>query len=141
MTRAEREAFLSAVHVAVLSVAGVGDAAPIQTPVWYAYEPGGAIRITTSGTSPKGQQLQKLQRASVCVQSEVSPYAYVVVEGPVTISRPDFESDIRAIAERYLGQKGAAAYLGQSTDAGESSILVTLTPEKWHTVDYGKTFR
>ena len=141
MTRAEREEFLSGVHIAVLAVAGVDGAAPIQTPVWYAYEPGGSIRLSTSSTAQKAHQMRKLGRASICVQREASPYAYVVIEGPVTISKPDFETDIRAIAVRYLGEKGAAAYLGQTNEANETSILVTLTPEKWHTVDYSKAYR
>lgn len=140
MSREEREAFLSGVHIAVLSVEGPDGAAPIQTPIWYAYEPGGDIRITTSSKAPKAAQLRKLGRASICVQNEVSPYAYVVVEGSVTISRPDFEKDIKAIAVRYLGEKGATAYLGQTTEASDASILLRITPEKWHTVDYAKSF-
>jgi nitroimidazol reductase NimA-like FMN-containing flavoprotein (pyridoxamine 5'-phosphate oxidase superfamily) len=40
MTKEEREAFLAAVHVAVISVAEDGHG-PLMVPIWYSYEPGG----------------------------------------------------------------------------------------------------
>jgi nitroimidazol reductase NimA-like FMN-containing flavoprotein (pyridoxamine 5'-phosphate oxidase superfamily) len=40
MTAAEREEFLSGVHVAVLAVERAGRA-PLAVPVWYDYSPGG----------------------------------------------------------------------------------------------------
>ena len=50
MTRAEREAFLAEVHVAVVAIAEEGRA-PLAVPVWYAYEPGGEIRFVTGPNS------------------------------------------------------------------------------------------
>lgn len=140
MTRAEREAFLASVRVGVLSVAGGEGDAPLQVPVWYAYEPGGEIRFSTGARSVKAERLRAAGRASLCVQSEELPYKYVVVEGPVTIGPVDFERDARAIAVRYLGERGGNAYLrGQSQEtASQNSILVRITPERWRTTDYGK---
>lgn len=140
MTRREREAFLEGVHVGVLSITGGDGNAPLQAPIWYAYEPGGDVRFTTGANSHKAGLLRASGRASLCVQTEQAPYAYVVVEGPVTIEAVDFERDARAIAARYLGEKGGNAYLrGQSQETvSRTSILVRLTPERWHTTDYGK---
>ena len=41
MSQAEREEFLAGVHVGVLSVGAGEGRAPITTPVWYSYQPGG----------------------------------------------------------------------------------------------------
>jgi PPOX class probable F420-dependent enzyme len=139
MTRAEREAFLAAVHVGVVCVAEAGRG-PLAVPVWYAYDPGGDVRFSTGAGSRKATALRAAGRATLCAQAEAPPYAYVTVEGPVTLESPDFERDIREVAVRYLGEQGAAAYLaGQSP--GEENVLVRLRPERWLSVDYGKLFR
>jgi len=41
MSRAEREQFLARAHVGVLSLVDSGK--PLSVPVWYGYEPGGAV--------------------------------------------------------------------------------------------------
>jgi nitroimidazol reductase NimA-like FMN-containing flavoprotein (pyridoxamine 5'-phosphate oxidase superfamily) len=56
MTKEEREAFLADVHVAVISVAEDGHG-PLVVPIWYFYEPGGEVGITTGRTSRKGKLL------------------------------------------------------------------------------------
>ena len=38
MTRSEREAFLAAVHVGVISIERAGQA-PLAVPIWYDYDP------------------------------------------------------------------------------------------------------
>lgn len=140
MSKEEREAFLAGVHIGVLSVAGGDGRAPVQAPVWYAYEPGGDVRFTTGAKSEKARLLRSSGRASLCVQIETAPYAYVVVEGAVRIEEPDLERDAVAIATRYLGERGGKAYLGSRTqdEMRRDSILVRITPEKWRTTDYGK---
>jgi PPOX class probable F420-dependent enzyme len=134
MTKSEREAFLAAVHVAVLAV-GRDDGPPLMTPVWYRYPPGGDVEFTIAGDSAKAQLLAASGRASLCAQSEALPYAYVTVDGPVEIT--DSSSEVREdIAIRYLGAELGATYLASTTDVG--SILVRLRPERWLTVDYAK---
>ena len=89
MSRAEREKFLAAVRVGVLSVA---DAArgPLTVPVWYGYEPGGDVWFVTGRDSQKGKRLLLVDRISLCVQTETPPYQYVSVEGPIAgIERAD----------------------------------------------------
>src|SRR5262249_10342796 len=99
MTRAEREAFLAETRVGVLSVSDDGRG-PVIAPVWYHYEPGGMVRVVTGRNSQKGRLLRAAGRMSLCVQTETAPYQYVTVEGRVTLSEPDYERDVRAMALR-----------------------------------------
>jgi len=137
MTHAERQAFLADTHVAVVSIAD-GARAPLAVPVWYAYAPGGDLRFVTGGASRKARLIRKAGRVSVCVQTEMPPYRYVSIEGPAAIGAPDHEHDIRATALRYLGPQMGEAYLQATAADHAASVLVTVRPERWLTVDYGK---
>lgn len=139
MTKEEREAFLAETRVAMISVAEPGRG-PLTVPVWFAYEPGGVVRFVTLGTSKKANLIRAAGRMSLCVQTESPPYKYASIEGPVTISAPDFERDVRALALRYLGEQMGEMYLQMNTEDRASSILVSLKPERWLTVDYTKMF-
>lgn len=135
MTRAEREAFLAGVHVGVISIVD-GSRGPLTVPVWYAYEPGGPVRFVTAGTSRKVRLIRQAGRLSLCVQTETAPYKYVSVEGPATISAPEFERDVRQVAVRYLGEQLAEWYLQKTAGDRANAVLVSVTPERWLTVDY-----
>lgn len=142
MTRAEREGFLAEVHVGVLSVAQEG-LAPLSVPIWYAYEPGGEVRLVTGRSSRKGLRIAATGRISLCVQTETPPYRYVSVEGPVTgLDEVDLEKDLRPIARRYLGTDLGDRYVAET--GGEEnraeSMLVRMRPVTWLTVDYRKQF-
>jgi nitroimidazol reductase NimA-like FMN-containing flavoprotein (pyridoxamine 5'-phosphate oxidase superfamily) len=138
MTRAEREAFLAETHVGLLAVEDPGKG-PLTVPVWYAYEPGGVIRFVTSEPSRKVRLLRAAGRAGFCAQQETLPYRFVTVEGPVTISEPDVERDIRAVAIRYLGEKNGKRYLeGFAEVVEEEQVLVTISPESWSSYDSAK---
>jgi hypothetical protein len=75
---------------------------------------------------------------SLCAQSEAPPlYRYVSVEGPVTSVRPTrLEEDLRPMAHRYFGPALGDRYVESSGDEG--SLVFTMRPERWRTVDYGK---
>jgi len=137
MTRAEREAFLAETHVAVVSIAD-GARAPLAVPVWYAYAPGGDVRFVTGGASRKARLIRKAGRLSLCVQTETPPYRYVSIEGPATIGTPDYERDVRPTALRYLGPQMGETYLQATAAEHAGAILVTVRPERWLTVAYGK---
>jgi nitroimidazol reductase NimA-like FMN-containing flavoprotein (pyridoxamine 5'-phosphate oxidase superfamily) len=140
MSRTEREAFLAAVHVGVISIAEPGRG-PLSAPIWYAYQPGGELWLVTDRDSRKGRLLERAGRFSLCVQSEQPPYQYVSVEGPITAIVPSqLERDVRPLAHRYLGREAGDRYLA-STGGAESrggSIRVSLRPERWLSVDYSK---
>lgn len=142
MTRQEREAFLADVHVGVIALAEEGRG-PLAVPIWYAYEPGGELRIITERGSRKGRLLERAGRFSLVAQTETPPYRYVSVEGPiVAIEAADRERHARPMAHRYLGPELGDRYIEATSserEAGES-ILVRMRPERWLTVDYGKQF-
>jgi PPOX class probable F420-dependent enzyme len=139
MTRTEREAFLAETRVGMLGVEEPGRG-PLTVPVWYHYEPGGVVRVVTGASSLKGRLLRRAGRMSLCAQTETAPYRYVSVEGPVTLSTPDLERDVRAMAIRYLGPEMGEMDLAMTADerAEEPSVLVEMRPERWRSVDYGK---
>jgi nitroimidazol reductase NimA-like FMN-containing flavoprotein (pyridoxamine 5'-phosphate oxidase superfamily) len=141
MTKEEREAFLADVHVAVISIADDGHG-PLAVPIWYAYEPGGEVRIITGRTSRKGELLERAGRFSLCVQTETLPYhKYVSVQGPiVAVEAADLERDRRPLARRYFGTELGDRYIEDMRDV-VGNVLVRMRPERWLTVDYAKQVR
>jgi nitroimidazol reductase NimA-like FMN-containing flavoprotein (pyridoxamine 5'-phosphate oxidase superfamily) len=133
MTEVEREAFLTDMHVGVLSIARQGKG-PLALPIWYLYA-GGEVLISMSGASVKADLLRKRQRATLTVQQEAPPYRYVMVEGPVTLAPNDI--DTKELASRYLGAEMGAWY-AKNNPPSEDSVVAHLAPEQWLTVDYSK---
>ncbi len=138
MSKAQREEFLAAQRVGIVSVVEPGRG-PLTVPIWYAYEPGSEVRFLTGAGSRKAALIRQAGRVSLCAQTETPPYQYVSVEGPVTITEPDYERDVRPMAYRYLGEQLGDWYL-QSTaeERARGTILVRLKPEHWLTADYNK---
>jgi len=143
MTKQEREAFLAAVHVGVISIPEEGRG-PLTVPVWYSYEPGSELRLVTGRTSRKGRLLARASRFSLCAQTETVPYKYVSVEGPIeSIVAADLERDVRPLAHRYLGRAGGDRYIERVRQDPEhtDAILVRMRPERWLSVDFAKAQR
>ena len=132
MSRTERDTFLAELHVGVLSVER-SDGPPLVSPIWYRYVPGGIIEFNTESGAEKVRLMKACSRASLCVQREESPPAYVTVEGTVTIEPASDEVRLE-IATRYLGPDAARAYLEVSQD----DLNVALRPQRWRTVDFAK---
>ena len=139
MSKDEREASLAEVRVGVLAVNG--DETPSLTPIWYSYEPGGDVVMSTAAASPKTALLRHAGEASLCVQTETPPYKYVVVHGTVTIDDGPVDSAWRrSVAHRYLGADLGDMYTDATMDAETGSVTVRLTPGRWHTTDFSKQF-
>lgn len=135
MTIEEREAFLEAVHIGVLAIPE-NERGPLTVPIWYEYEPGGELWMTTGKLSRKGQCLRKGARVSLCVQEEEPPYKYVSVEGPIMAIENDENVDgTRRLAHRYLGESAGDDYISMMRDFMESvvPIRVSMRPERWLT--------
>lgn len=136
MTKAEREAFLAQVRVAVVGISD-HDRGPLTVPVWYWYEPGGDIWFETQPSSRKGNLLHIGKRISLCVQDEKPPYAYVSVEGPIVeIAVDDRELHEIPIAMRYMGEDAGRAYI-ESLPPSEWKRYI-MRPERWLTLDGSK---
>ena len=140
MTKREREAFLADVHVGVISIPEAGRG-PLTVPIWYAYDPGGEIRVVTGRASRKGQLLARAGRFSLCAQAETPPYKYVSVEGPIlAIENADIERNLRPLARRYLGAEMGDQYVERTRHEADhaESVLVWMRPERWLTADFAK---
>jgi PPOX class probable F420-dependent enzyme len=138
MTESEREEFLAGLHVGVLGIERA-DGPPLVLPVWYSYEPGGEVVVLTVGSSLKGRLAAAAGRASLCAQEESLPYKYVSVEGRVEIDElgDDAHDAVVPMAIRYLGEEMGTAYAANSSAPDE--IRIRLRPDRWYSVDYGKT--
>ena len=136
MSSSERELFLSALHVGIISIPRATKG-PLTVPIWYDYEPGGEVWVITDTDSIKAKLLTKASRISLCAQTETEPYQYVSVEGPFT-TRPSTQEELLAMAVRYLGEEQGQAYAENSAGGGEGSIVVAIAPETWFSVDYNK---
>jgi PPOX class probable F420-dependent enzyme len=140
MSRTEREAFPSDVHVAVLSVHQDGRG-PIAVPVWYSYQPGGTVNVITGAASRKARLIAATGRFSLCVQSEAPPYRYVSVEGPATVTVAAVDPvERRDLAYRYLGQDFGDMYLQTSARRDRGSVVIRMVPDAWLSTDFAKQF-
>ncbi|MEU4420450.1 PPOX class F420-dependent oxidoreductase [Actinoplanes sp. NPDC024001] len=105
------------------------DGSPHVMPIWFVLD-GDDLVFNTGATSVKGRNLARDPRATVCVDEETPPYAFVTVRGSVTISE-DLESMLEwstRIAERYMGAELAGEYGARNAAPGE--LLVRLRVEK-----------
>src|SRR3954470_10329549 len=58
------------------------DGRPHVAPVWYVLAPDGTIIFTTGEDTVKGRNLRRSGWASLCVDDDVPPFSFVVLEGP-----------------------------------------------------------
>lgn len=135
MSKTERETFLAGLHVGVISIPR-GGRGPLTVPMWYDYEPGGEVWVITDLGSLKGKALGKASRISLCAQAEDMPYRYVSIEGRFS-TRPSTQEELLHMAVRYLGEEQGRAY-AENPDGDGDSVVVSIVPENWLTVDYGK---
>lgn len=137
MTETERQDFLAGLHVGVFGVERA-DGPPLVVPIWYSYEPGGDVVMLASASSIKARLFAAAGRASLCAQQEELPYKYVSVEGPLEIDElDDAKTAVEPMAIRYLGDELGKGYTAASSGAGQ--IRIRLRPERWFSVDYGKS--
>lgn len=135
MSPAERESFLANVHVGVLAVAAGDGRGPLATPVWYSYQPGGVVTVTTGENSTKARAIAAAGRFSLCAQDEAPPYRYVTVEGPASMEPSDLSERV-AIARRYLGREAGDAWI--AANPAIDDVTIRMTPERWQTADFSK---
>lgn len=139
MTSAERQAYLADLHVGVIGVERPGRA-PLTVPIWYTYEPGGEVLVSSLAGSLKARLITAAGRFSITAQDETYPYRYVTAEGSLTSIETADTATMRAIAVRYLGERGGQAFVESfAKDHPEAeSLLFRMRPERWLSVDYSK---
>src|SRR5690242_11998016 len=139
MTSTERENYLADLHVGVLAVERP-DRAPLSVPIWYAYEPGGEVLVSSLAGSLKARLITAAGRFSITVQDETYPYRYVTADGSVTSIETADDATMTAIAARYLGEEGGRAFTESfARDHPDAeSLLFRMRPQHWLSVDYSK---
>jgi PPOX class probable F420-dependent enzyme len=134
-TDTERQEFLAAKHVGVLSVAAADGRPPASVPMWYDYTPGGNIRVNTGAGARKAKLIERAGAVTLVAQREEPPYQYVVVEGTVVETTKPTPLEVReAIAIRYLGEEGGREFIRSME--GQDSVLFTIRPDRWITADF-----
>jgi nitroimidazol reductase NimA-like FMN-containing flavoprotein (pyridoxamine 5'-phosphate oxidase superfamily) len=137
MSQAEREQFLAEVHVGVLSVAQGNGHGPLAIPVWYSYQPGGLVSVSTGRGTRKASAIATAGRFSLCAQDERPPYKYVTVEGPAVIEEAEL-AERTELARRYLGAEGGDAFMAANPGTPGEEIIIRMTPETWLSADFSQ---
>jgi PPOX class probable F420-dependent enzyme len=109
------------------------DGRPNQAPIWYVHRDG-AFHMSTTTTGPKRRAIERNPRISLTIQDERPPYRAVIVDGTASLRPLDDGTDdpTDAIATRYLGRLGAAAYDRMTRELYDASglTLITLVPDE-----------
>lgn len=129
MTQDERRAFLSA-GTRTGKLAWVGqNGAPHVAPIWFVLD-GDDIIFNTHRDTGKSKAMEREGRASLVVDMEEPPFAFVKVDG--SISFEDDLDQVRAVATqiggRYMGADRAKEFGDRNGVPGER--VVRLTPTK-----------
>ena len=105
------------------------DGRPHVAPIWFVLD-GDTLVFTTWHESVKAANMRRDPRVSICVDEEVPPFAFAVVEGTVTITEDEDARNYwaRRIAARYMGSDLAEAY--GKRNAVEGELVVRLKSKK-----------
>ena len=106
------------------------DGSPHITPIWYILDEDNYVTFTTYSKSVKGKNLLRDSRISFCVDDQVPPFSFVIIEGIAEIIS---EADnllvwTTKIAERYIGKELLNEY--GKRNAVEGELLIKVIPKK-----------
>jgi PPOX class probable F420-dependent enzyme len=103
------------------------DGRPHVAPIWFVLD-GADVLFNTGAESVKGRNLRRAGWASVCVDDETPPFAFVIVSGTVTVSEDlaEVRRWATTIGGRYMGADRAEEFGRRNGVPGE--LLVRLTP-------------
>ena len=105
------------------------DGRPLVAPVWFVLEDD-ALVFNTGAATAKGRALRRDPRATICVDLEEPPYAYVQVQGTAELSEEpaDLMATATSIGRRYMGADKAEEFGRRNGVPGE--LVVRLRPVK-----------
>jgi len=105
------------------------DGSPQVTPVWVDYD-GTHVLINTAKGRVKAKNLAREPRVAISLSDPDNPYRYLGIQGRVVgMTEAGGDAHIDKMAKKYLG-KDSYPY----RTAGEVRIIVTIAPDKVHTV-------
>ncbi|TDV55136.1 pyridoxamine 5'-phosphate oxidase family protein [Actinophytocola oryzae] len=136
LTTEQREKLLALPLVGVLTVAAEPGRAPLATPIWHDYRPGGLVVVLTSPRLRKARLIAEAGRFALCVRETEWPNRHVSVEGPVVETRPVTDADRLAMARRYLPPEIAAAYVEATHEEQGGNVSISMRPQRWNTADF-----
>ena len=101
-----------------------------MAPVWFVLDPDGSVAIATGEDSVKGRNLRHAGRAALCVDVEVPPYAFVLIDRRVDLT--DDVDQLRTaagrIGARYMGADRAEEFARRNGVPG--GLVAHLHPDK-----------
>jgi PPOX class probable F420-dependent enzyme len=102
---------------------------PLVAPVWFVVEDG-SIVFNTARDTVKGRALARDPRASLCVDLQEPPYAFVQVQGEAELAEDPAEllRTATVIAARYMGAERSGEFGKRNGVPGE--LVVRLRPVK-----------
>lgn len=105
------------------------DGRPLVAPIWFLVEDG-TIVFNTGKDTAKGRAFARDPRVVLCVDLEGPPYAFVQVQGSVTLSEdPDeLRRTATALGARYMGAERAEEFGARNGVPGE--LVVRLHPSR-----------
>jgi PPOX class probable F420-dependent enzyme len=109
------------------------DGRPLVAPIWFLLEGEGedsTLVFNTGDGTAKGRALARDPRVVLCVDLEEPPFAFVQVQGTVTLSS-DLDELRRTATElgaRYMGEDRAAEFGARNAVPGE--LVVRIIPTK-----------
>jgi PPOX class probable F420-dependent enzyme len=105
------------------------DGRPLIAPIWFIVDGDGLVFNTGKDTA-KGRALARDPRATLCVDLEEPPYAFVQVQAEAELSEDPAEllRTATAIAARYMGDDRAEEFGKRNAVPGE--LVVRLRPVK-----------
>jgi PPOX class probable F420-dependent enzyme len=129
MTPSEYQAFLTDRPRTAKLATVRADGRPHIAPIWFALD-GDDLLFTTWHASVKAVNMQRDARVSLCVDDETPPFAFVMIEGIVTLSDDLEQLHLWAarIGGRYMGADQAETYGQRNGVLGE--LLVRVTPSR-----------
>jgi PPOX class probable F420-dependent enzyme len=99
------------------------DGRPHVVPIWFVLD-GEELVFNTNSETVKGRSLRRTGWASLCVDDERPPFAFVTVSGPVTLSTDADEllESATRIAARYMGEERAEQFGRRNAVEGEMVV-------------------
>ena len=106
------------------------DGSPHITPIWFILDENDHIIFTTYFKSLKAKNLVRNPKVSICVDDQVPPFSFVIVNGIAKImtNSKDLLIWTTKIAERYMGKELSLDY--GKRNAVEGELIIRVIPTK-----------
>jgi PPOX class probable F420-dependent enzyme len=106
------------------------DGSPHITPIWFILDENEHIIFTTYYKSLKAKNIVRNPRVSICVDDQMPPFSFVIVNGIAKImaNSKDLLIWTTKIAERYMGKELSLNY--GKRNAVEGELIIEVIPTK-----------